>query len=509
VSAIGFSAGTAQGTATFDVSVGTPANFTVSGLQPADTTVTNGTMVEVSADIENIGGLTATQNVTLTIGGLSRSQSQTLAAGANTTVTFPAVDTGALGPGSYAHEVATANDSESGSLTVESATPATFAVTVTGTNAPVTAGETLSVGATVENTGDLNGTQTVSLDGGALGTNATSVSLAGNTATGVTLGLDTAPGEDGNYTVTVSTDDDSANQTVTVAAPATPSLSGLDIAGQGTNATVTDGDRRNVSVSVTNAGDRAGSFEVDLALGSSVVGTRSTGELAGGADETLTFENVTGMLAEGVYTVNVSAGDSVASGLLTVEEGFDLRFPDQNTSEQTGAVVQNVSSDGVASHLLVTYEDSGETVVAGVANGTFGGESVPVTLGEFIGFPAEYTAHLLPASGASGNYTPGDTLSANTSSSVVATQTARVTTVTNAPDIPVVDPPAKDTTGDGLLDDVRGDGSLDIFDVQTLFDRMDDPAVDDNAEFFDFQAGSTPVSIFDVQALFSLYQDQG
>ena len=392
---------------------------------------------------------------------------------------------------------------------VESATPATFVVTVTGTNAPVTAGETLSVGATVENTGDLNGTQTVSLDGGALGTNATTVSLAGNTSTGVTLTLDTAPGDDGNYTATVSTDDDSANQSVTVAAPATPSLSGLDIAGQGANATVTEGDSRNVSVSVANVGDRTGSFEVALALDSSVVETQSTGELAGGADETLTFGNVTGGLAEGTYAVNVSAGDTVASGLLTIEGRFDLRFPDQNASEQAGAVVRNVSSDGVASHLLVTYEDSGETVVAGVANGTFGDESVTVTFGAFVGFPAEYTAHLLPVSEASGPYAPGDTLSANTSSAVVTSRTARVTTVTGAPDVPVVGAPAMDTTGDGLLDDVRGDGGLDIFDVQTLFDRMDDPVVDDNAEFFDFQAGSTPVSIFDVQALFSLYQDQG
>jgi hypothetical protein len=53
---------------------------------------------------------------------------------------------------------------------------------------------------------------------------------------------------------------------------------------------------------------------------------------------------------------------------------------------------------------------------------------------------------------------------------------------------------------------VRGDGSLDIFDVQTLFSSRDDPVIEDNAEFFNFQSGSTPVSIFDIQALFSIYQ---
>lgn len=133
---------------------------------------------------------------------------------------------------------------------------------------------------------------------------------------------------------------------------------------------------------------------------------------------------------------------------------------------------------------MVTYEEGGDTVVAGVVNGTFDGNNATVTLGAGFGFPEQYTAHLLPASEASGNYTPGETLSSNTSSSVVVSQTARVTTVTGAPNVPVVNAPAKDTTGDGLLDDVRGDGDLDIFDVQTLFNKMDDPVIETNAEFF-------------------------
>ncbi len=140
----------------------------------------------------------------------------------------------------------------------------------------------------------------------------------------------------------------------------------------------------------------------------------------------------------------------------------------------------------------MTYEEGGDTVVSGVANGTFDGNNVTVTLEEDFGFPEQYTAHLLPASEASGNYTPGDMLFSNTSSAVVVSQTARVTTVTGAPDVVVANAPAKDTTGDGLPDDVRGNGSLDILDVQTLFSSREDPVIDDNAELFHFQAGSTP-----------------
>jgi PKD repeat protein len=69
---------------------------------------------------------------------------------------------------------------------------------------------------------------------------------------------------------------------------------------------------------------------------------------------------------------------------------------------------------------------------------------------------------------------------------------------------PVVgDTPPKDVDGDGLYRDVRGDGTFDIDDVQALFDNLDSPAVQGNAERFDFRGGTPDeVTIFDVQALF-------
>jgi hypothetical protein len=64
--------------------------------------------------------------------------------------------------------------------------------------------------------------------------------------------------------------------------------------------------------------------------------------------------------------------------------------------------------------------------------------------------------------------------------------------------------PARDTTGDGLLNDVRGDDDFNILDVQSLFNNLDSPALQDNAEFFKFQqSGRTEVTILDVQQLFN------
>lgn len=62
---------------------------------------------------------------------------------------------------------------------------------------------------------------------------------------------------------------------------------------------------------------------------------------------------------------------------------------------------------------------------------------------------------------------------------------------------------ATDTTGDGLLNDVDGDGSFDIFDVQLLFDNLDSSVVQENALAFNFDGNNEEdVSVSDVQGLF-------
>jgi hypothetical protein len=54
-------------------------------------------------------------------------------------------------------------------------------------------------------------------------------------------------------------------------------------------------------------------------------------------------------------------------------------------------------------------------------------------------------------------------------------------------------------------EDVDGDGSLTIFDVQKLFTNMDSPMMDEHAAAFSFNNGdTTEVTIFDVQALFGI-----
>lgn len=63
--------------------------------------------------------------------------------------------------------------------------------------------------------------------------------------------------------------------------------------------------------------------------------------------------------------------------------------------------------------------------------------------------------------------------------------------------------PPRDLDGDGIHEDVRGDGETNVFDVQALFSNLDNPEVQTHAELFDFQGDSPDaVTVFDVQALF-------
>lgn len=70
-----------------------------------------------------------------------------------------------------------------------------------------------------------------------------------------------------------------------------------------------------------------------------------------------------------------------------------------------------------------------------------------------------------------------------------------------APDIVGNGQPATDTTGDGTLNDINGDGEFDITDVQLLFENRDSKLIQNNPELFDF-SDSSHVGINDVQALF-------
>jgi hypothetical protein len=144
----------------------TSANFSVSGLSPQSATVNETEEFDVSATVENVGDTQGTQSVELRLepgGAAVASQSVQLGVGNSTTVTFQNVSVGA--PGEYNHTVASEDDQATGDLTVLSL--ANFGVSNLSAPAEAAENESITVNATVTNTGDQAGTQDVlfQLDG--------------------------------------------------------------------------------------------------------------------------------------------------------------------------------------------------------------------------------------------------------------------------------------------------------------------------------------------------------
>ena len=100
----------------------------------------------------------------------------------------------------------------------------------------------------------------------------------------------------------------------------------------------------------------------------------------------------------------------------------------------------------------------------------------------------------------------GTVYAASTDGLVYALQGAD--TAPDAPDVTGDGNVATDPDGDGLFEDVNGDGEFSVVDVQALFANLDSAAVQDNPELFDFN-GDGQVDVTDVQALFASLQEEG
>jgi len=325
------------------------ANFTVSGLDPVETTVTEGATLDVSADITNEGSLQGTQTVSLRVGGETvASSEETLAAGASRRVVFADINTSQIGTGSYAHGVYTANDSQTGTLTIneEALSPSNFTVSgLEPAELTAVAGDDIEVAATVTNEGSERGTQTVQLllDGSA--SRRQDVTLTSGSQTTVRFsGVATSSLQPGSHTYTMQTRNDSESGTLTLEPRQRAAFDIREISPTG--ATVTNGERIIIAATVRNDGGAEGTQQVRLQLdGSDEAGQSVT--LASGDTATVEFESVdTTELTTGVHTYRVSTDNSSSGGRFTVEETADPATTP--TVDATPATATQRSGNGTA-----------------------------------------------------------------------------------------------------------------------------------------------------------------
>jgi outer membrane protein assembly factor BamB len=202
-------------TATADVRVLAPARFEVDVVEVSEPVA--GDPLEVAVNVENTGGVTATQTVSLSVPDLEESQRDiSLDGGESTTETF-SVETGEADAGEYTATVESENDSASQDLRVLA--PATFVVEVVEVTES-TAGESLELTVAVENTGSTEGTQTVTLSVSDLGERQRDITLGGGESTTETFSVETGEADAGEYTATVASASDEQSVSITVPEPA-------------------------------------------------------------------------------------------------------------------------------------------------------------------------------------------------------------------------------------------------------------------------------------------------
>jgi PGF-CTERM protein len=140
------------------------SDFTVTDNTPRDDVLrTEPGTVNVEATIENVGELEGPQEVPLLVDGesVTSENSLTLGGGESTTNEFT-IDANELRPGDRRISAQTEDSDRSSTVSVRDPTQATFEVEVDESNLPLERGDTVE--ATVQNVGDLQGTQSVSLE---------------------------------------------------------------------------------------------------------------------------------------------------------------------------------------------------------------------------------------------------------------------------------------------------------------------------------------------------------
>jgi acyl-CoA hydrolase len=327
-----------------------------------------GTTVTVDATVTNTGDQSGDTTVAFELAGERYDQTVSLDGGSSQTVSFdvslPDSD------GSYDWAMTSGSASESGSLDViaqEDDAPAEFAVDSVDMPSSVTVDETVSVEATVTNTGDESGETTVSVDLGSERAE-TTVTLDGGETTTVTLSL-AAPQDGGTYDWSLTTGDETETGEIEVSGddsddgddgeeendPAAFAFDSVNVPASGEA-----GETVTVEATVTNTGDEAGEATVVFYLGNDRTNTDIS--LDGGESQTVTFD-VTLPDEGGNYGWSLSAGEASESGSLDVEgsdrepAAFEFDSVNVPASGEAGETVT------VEATITNTGEESGETTV--------------------------------------------------------------------------------------------------------------------------------------------------
>lgn len=282
------------------VSVGQPGTLNVTLRSITNPVTTNGT-VDAVASISNVGdGSVSGEEVSFVFDGISRdSTTVSLAGGATTQVTLSHAITRSLSAGSTVSvgaSVVSNDDTEATTVTIEEP-PSDASFRTRRLDAPASVlntSQNVTVTANVTNAGGQQGTQDINFTIGDVSNTSSSVSIPSEQTESVQFDFDpTAVGSTGEVSYTVSTDNQTATDTITIEEPVvgTPVIDSVSFPED--QATQTDA--FTADVTIENTGDLAldGNRTVNITYNGQTQATsnasiNASGTVKPGATETVT-----------------------------------------------------------------------------------------------------------------------------------------------------------------------------------------------------------------------------
>jgi hypothetical protein len=217
-------------------------------------------------------------------------------------------------------QVASDDDTASSTVSVSAPAAAAFNITTVDTPETVTAGDTVEVTATVENTGEQSGNQSITLNAGGTQVDSTSVSLNGSASQEVTLTYTTTTDDAPAVELTVASDTDSTTRSVNVT---DPGVSSFTVASIDTPSTVTAGEEIAVNTTIENTGSENGTQAVSLLVNGSEETSRSV-TLAAGDQATESFEySVANNATAQLLNVAVETANDTATSQVRISGALD------------------------------------------------------------------------------------------------------------------------------------------------------------------------------------------
>ena len=345
-------------------------NFAVD-ITSATQSLTAGQQLTVDYTVENTGDEAGSQQIRLQLGGeqIKSTTTETLAPSDQTEGRFSYETTGA-DVGTRTLTVASDDDSASRSIKINEPSP-NLAVDITTSPTSITAGRQLTVDYTVKNTGDKADSQRVALSLDDTEIKNTTVTLDPSESVSGTFTYQTTTADVGTRTLTVTSDDDSADRTVDLVEPtlrlANTSLEPDSVTTGSTNSYTLTADVYNVS----DDGQRE-TVTISLPTSLTLTSTAETTEV--------TATDADGETVD--ISVNESDNNAIALSMSpdTDAELRDLTLTVKFTAQANSPPTVSITNTSLEPHSVTTGSTDDFVLTADVYNVSDDGQSETVTI---------------------------------------------------------------------------------------------------------------------------------